>query len=155
MADYGLKVAKSGVDLRTSTAITDLSLSMQFPLVKVDQTSAKSFQSIMLTFLSNPPLSTRTQLYSFAHEYDYLPQAWGLWNVTTMPSFASYDQAYGTYVASSGVGLNLVLDYTIDETNVTLYGTFTDSGGGNTVIGTVAVLTLYIFADDLQTQDYT
>jgi hypothetical protein len=162
MSNYGIKVAKKDNSVFDKT--TTLLLDSKYPFAKIDSTIPTSFQTIDISFLATPTSGVETEVYSFAHGYDYTPQVWGLWNVTypVTIDWIDYIQAYGYYVSGTGAGARLLeLKYTVDSTNVKLYVTATDSVAPPEIIppinivGVTARLTIYIFTDDLTDQDYT
>lgn len=156
MENYGIKTSKKGADA-TSANNLDIIMTTQYPFAKIDPTKAASFQVTTVTLLRDPPANTATTIYSFAHGYTYTPEMWGLWNVTwgtlsLMPG--KVQNGYGTIFSSTGAPASTIA-YSIDATNVNLILTFGTFGGGDSLIGSVFTLTSYVFADDLQPQDYT
>lgn len=149
MSNYGLKVAKDG-ESAFSTDLTDLQLTTAYPFAKIDPTNTKSFQTITTTILNNPADNTLVNFYSFPHGYDYIPQAWGVWNVTGPVAVVSqYDNAYGTFVSTTGID-GFYMYYAVDATNVNLYLYKFVTVGPVSLVGVVAQLTMYVFVDDLQ-----
>ena len=158
MKNYGMKVSKVGESALKSTDLSNLIMTTRYPFAKIDPTNQKTFQTINFTFTRTPALDTATLLYSFDHDYTYVPQIWGLWNITdssTGLSSIQYLQAYGKYTANSGVGIGFYLYYDVTATSVTAYIYPYDFTATLSLVGVVAKLTLYIFADDLTAQDYT
>lgn len=159
MNDYGLKISKKGISATKTDDLSDLIMVTRYPLAKIDSTTSDSFKTISTTFLSTPASGVETEIYRFTHPYDYVPQAWGLWNVEypDTATWVSYDQAYGTYLSGIAAGThNLLARYEVIDSEVILYATATDGIIGNIdVTGFILKLTIYIFADDLSAQDYT
>lgn len=154
MADYGVKVSKKDVSVLTATG-SDVIMSTRFPFAKIDQTKLDTFRTTTVRFLNNVADNTEVQIASFAHGYDYRPQVWGLWNVTWSASLTGTEQnGYGALTNTSGFPTTTVW-YEWDEVNVYLY-----INKGATVLiptdttGTTAMLTTYIFVDDLQAASY-
>ena len=157
--NYGIKVSKKGKSVIKTTDMQDIIMSTRFPFAKIDQTNSESFKTISVSFLSNPPLGVETEIYSFDHGYTYLPQGWGLWNVEypVSATFIQYDQGLGGYISGSGFGAPIfILTYKVFETSVKLYiEAYNGIPDPINLIGVVAKLTFYVFADDLTAQDYT
>lgn len=154
-SDYGFKISNKGEDAR-STDVADILLNYRYPIAKIDPTMDNTFRTTTITFLTELAADTEVLLTSFPHGYDYAPQVWGLWDVTWgAGTLTPGDQnAYGAVTNSSGLP-NVVLYYGVDDENINVYYYETSGGIGLSIIGTVANLTTYVFADDLQPQDYT
>jgi hypothetical protein len=80
--DYGLRVSLPGTDVNTASG-TDILLS-SYPLFKLDTANPVSFQSLELTFNTEPPNPTPgnitlTEVYSAPHSYSYTPRCWLVW----------------------------------------------------------------------------
>lgn len=158
MSDYGMKTSKKG-ESALSTDYANILMSTRFPFAKIDQTMSNSFRTTHLTFLNNTANGVNTEIYRFAHGYDYTPQMWGLWEITWGPGVPSswYTfNGYGTVSSSTGMPYAYV-SYGIDDTYVYLYAGWYDPFGLSPVdlTGTTLTLTTYIFADDLSEHDYT
>jgi len=159
MRNYGLKISKKGISATKTDDLSDLIMVTRYPLAKIDSTTSDSFKTISTTFLSTPASGVETEIYRFTHPYDYVPQAWGLWNVEypDTATWVSYDQAYGEYLSGIAAGAHrLGARYEVTDSEVILYATATDGSVGTVdITGFILKLTIYIFADDLSEQDYT
>lgn len=159
MRNYGLKISKQGISATKTDDLSDLIMVTRYPLAKIDSTTSDSFKTISTTFLSTPTSGVETEIYRFSHPYDYIPQAWGLWNVEypDTATWVKYDQAYGKYISGIAIGTHRFgARYEVTDSEVILYATATDGIIGNVdVTGFILKLTIYIFADDLSEQDYT
>jgi len=157
MSDYGIRTSKKGENA-TSSNMSDILMSTRFPFAKIDQTMDESFRTTHITFLNNTLNGVSTEIYRFAHGYDYTPQMWGLWEVTWGAGIlvSGTFNGYGTIVSTTGIPM-ASLSYSFDDTNVYLYAMWTDPFGLSPLdfTGTTATLTTYIFADDLSEHDYT
>lgn len=150
MADYGIAVSKEGKSALTSNTY-DLLMNTKNPFAKIDPTNLESFRTTTVTFLTDTPDNVKTQIASFAHGYDYMPQVWGIWNVTWSPSLTGLTQnGYGSLTNTSGLPQS-TLSYEADDTNIYL---FLYKGwevlNPTNAIGTIATLTTYIFVDDTE-----
>jgi len=158
MADYGIRTSKKGEDA-TSSDFNDILMSTRYPFAKIDQTIENSFRTTTVTFLNNTVNGVKTLIHSFRHGYTYKPQVWGLWNIAWGPGSlvpGSVFNVYGTVSSSTGIP-SATIWYEWDETFVYMYAIWSDPFGFTplSLVGTVATLTTYIFADDLTSQDYT
>jgi len=160
MSDYGLKVSKDGVDVRTATGV-ELLLNLSKPQAKLDTTKTVSFQNIDLLFLNDPPEGTgagdtaTTLVYKVAHGYTYTPSFWCLVQETP-PSGTAFYQAYfqDTGLVAQHTGFDYASFYVkADATNVNFYvDKYYDSGFGglaNNISGMLLRIRLYIFVEDL------
>jgi len=156
--DYGIKTGKRGVSAIDATG-ADILMTTRFPFAKIDPTKADTFRTTTVVFLNDAPDNVKTLIASFAHGYTYRPQVWGLWNVTWGASIAGtpgvVQNGYGYLINSSGIPASS-LSYEWDETKVYLYLTkgALPPIAPSSAIGTTAILSTYIFVDDLQTQSY-
>lgn len=158
MADYGFKVSNIEKDA-TSSDINDLLMNAKYPFAKIDQTKSDTFRTTTVFFsksVSN--MGDDTLIYRFKHGYDYEPQVWGLWDVTWGPLTPAYSaQTTGYDRVSSSTGIpSVTIWFTKDSKYINLYASIFDYYPSSVdITGTTAILTTYVFADDLSDQDYT
>lgn len=78
------QVSATGSSVETAQGPQQL-LNDTWPLTKLDTTKTQSFQTISILFNHEPPqpdpvtLLSRTQIYQFAHGYNYVPAIWMEW----------------------------------------------------------------------------
>lgn len=158
MGDYGIKTSKKG-ESALSNNLLDIIMTSHFPFTKIDQTNVESFRNTTVNFINNIPINTPILIHSFKHGYDYKPQVWGLWNITFGPGSLTpglIKNGYGIVTNVTGIPL-IMFWYEYDEQDIKLYVSIEDpfESGLVDLTGTTAVLTTYVFADDLTAQDYT
>ena len=124
----------------------------------LDRAKADSMKTVQVNITTNLTSSaTPRLLYRYAHGYSYIPQFWGLWDITYAAGNLGgvKKRGYGYIVHNTGFGLTASFYYTIDATYVNLYFLFNTSLSGTNTAGTTATFTGYLFANDGQDQDYT
>lgn len=151
-------VSNSGSSVQTANGPQQL-LAEDKPMTKLDTTNTVSFQTISLLFNAEPPqptpvtLATDTQLYQFAHGYDYIPTIWMEWqnaspsyppppgapgSATTMfNAFGDDTAAFNIPAVGSATGLSLLAI-------VAYYDAFTGVGNYTSAFLYVVVDTVHV-----------
>lgn len=128
----------------------------------MDRANKNSMITVDCTITTDLLYSASPRLiYEYAHGYDYTPQFWGLWDVRFANTFTAsapedrliraYGEAwYGAAEPQAG------FYYTVDSSHIRLYFHFDGSFPVSrpNPIGTTAVFTGYLFANDRTNQVY-
>jgi hypothetical protein len=158
LSDYGIKISKAGVDVRTAKN-SDLILNLKYPFTKLDSTRSVSFQNITILFTNDPPNGDgltanpiTTTVYRFSHGYSYVPRTWLLFQQSNSTGF-SYGSE-GTTILQTYPLSTAQLTMQVDDTYV--YINVMKIYGDNTVApaniqGYNVKLRVYVFAENVHT----
>lgn len=99
-------------------------------------------------------------IHRYRHGYSYRPQFWGLWDIQLNSDFGGiYIRMYGLPAYMTGLGPSADFHYEVDDEYVNIYFSYSDPRPGTPArldtSGIKATFTGYIFANDLNEQDYT
>lgn len=123
----------------------------------MNRANSESMKTINVTINTNLTSSaTPVLLYSYNHGYNYKPQVWGLWDidyVVNSPGLSYRRRGYGYIIHNTGIGFTFSFYYIADATKVYLYCHF-ETSGSESVVGTTAQFTGYVFANDRTNQSY-
>jgi hypothetical protein len=164
MANGLISASAPGTSLTAATG-PDVTFSTKYPFHKLDSTNDVSFQVITLFFAKDPPIPDgntvfyrRTLIYSFPHDYTYIPSTW--FYIST-DNFKTAVGSEGVYLAGGG-GLatldSIVLVIQADNTNVNIYtDVYWDNTSGAlpapTILGKFVAIRAYVFVNDCQGTD--
>lgn len=138
--------------------MSNLVYNQAYQNLHLDRAKADSMKYVNLSFPNALPSSaTPKLLYQYEHGYGYRPQFWGLWDIQYNAGLGgNARRGYGHMSNNTGFGLNADFYYTVDSVYVKLYllyyGPFV---APPSIVGTTAKFTGYLFANDIENQDYT
>ena len=129
----------------------------QYQNLHMDRANPEAMKTVKVTINTNLAYSaTPRLLYRYKHGYTYKPQFWGLWDVKYSSSLDGFTRrGYGFIPHNTGEELEASFYYKVDSTYVNLYFKFNGSVTKPNPAGTSFTFTGYVFANDMQAQDYT
>ena len=159
--DYGMKISLPGQNV-LSTLPSNIVFNTKNPFIKIDTQKSTGFQTIMLSFINDPPEiltggDTYTTIFKFAHGYDYAPSIETLFYVSVAPPNGAFYQNYfldSGIIASQGFTATAYLYSIYDSKNIYfIVHKFNLGFGANTQLtGAVVEITVNVFVDDLSGQ---
>lgn len=157
MGSFGIKVSKKGVDANEAKPSELLLSSLPLPLL--DTQNPVSFVNTDIFFASDPPnpdgmttFLTTTEIYSFKHGYDYIPQTWFLFQ-NSNPIYPYGDESVGI-VKIVNFATFATFSVQIDATEIRFYINKGFLDGIGDPVADISGFTLrvrsYVFAGELK-----
>lgn len=134
----------------------------KYPFAKLDTQNPVSFQNISIFFNSDPPYdptgatAVTTEVYKFAHGYDYEPTWWVLFlnnNASNNSAGFTYGEE-GSIIKSTSVSTFVQLVVSVDKTfvHISVIKTFTMADPAPNIIGYTVTLRFYVFTEPVLLQ---
>lgn len=148
----------SGAQQRTDNVI----FTTKYPFAKLDTQNPVSFQNISIFFNADPPydptgaVQVTTEVYKFAHGYDYEPTWWVLYlnnNGSNNSAGFVYGQD-GSIIKATSPSTFAQLIVTVDETfiSISVLKAFTLLDPTPNIIGYTVTLRFYVFTEPVLIQ---
>lgn len=133
--------------------------SSQYQNLHMDRANPEAMKTVNITIATSlGKSSTPRLLYRYKHGYDYKPQFWGLWDINFFPNSSAntrVKRGYGLIPHNTGIGLTVNFYYIVDDEYVNLYLLYNTIQTPPNIAGTTAKFTGYLFANGVDSQDYS
>lgn len=158
--DYGINISLPGANATTAD-IQNLVMNSNYPFYKIDTQNKNGFRTTFLNFLNDPPEDTTgaykfTVVYSYPHNYKYIPAIQSLFYAKVPPSGTGFTQNYffdqGTIASHTAFDEAFFFCYA-DATNVYFvirkYQDHANGGLPNNLSGAFYQITVYNPVEDV------